>query len=244
VLADNDVDAADLHLLLKPTVLEAHDFVGGEKAMIDAQACIGCGACAENCHFGAIGCDEETGICQIDAVTTRPNVVGQWYVSNTHWGPMVHARLAIAEENSGRLVTQVRGVAAEIVKKYKKSQILCDGPPGSGCPVIAAVSGADRVLIVTEPTVSGVHDMQRVLDPIHHFGIPVRIVINKADLNIEQSERIEAIAREKRSRVIAKIPYDRNVNDALIAGKTVIEHGRGPAFEALRQIWQVLRKEL
>jgi MinD superfamily P-loop ATPase len=261
VLADNDVDAADLHLLLKPTVLEAHDFVGGEKAMIDAQACIGCGACAENCHFGAIRCDEETGTCQIDelacegcgmcqyvcevdAVTTRPNVVGQWYISNTHWGPMVHARLAIAEENSGRLVTQVRGVAAGIAKQYKKSQILCDGPPGSGCPVIAAVSGADQVLIVTEPTVSGVHDMQRVLDLSHHFGIPVRIVINKADLNIEQSERIEAIAREKRSRVIAKIPYDRNVNDALIAGKTVIEHGKGPAFEALRHIWQGLRKEL
>jgi MinD superfamily P-loop ATPase len=267
VLADNDVDAADLYLLLKPAVREAHDFVGGEKAMIDAARCIGCGECADACHFDAIRCDngspvdQEKAPCQVDelacegccmcqhvcdydAVSTRPNVVGKWYVSNTACGPMVHARLSIAEENSGRLVTHVRNVAAELAKNLKRSQILCDGPPGSGCPVIASVSGADRVLIVTEPTVSGVHDMQRVLDLTHHFGIRSLIVINKADLNEEQSERIERIAKKEGLRVIARIPFDRNVNDAIIAGQTVIEYGQGPAFEAMRHIWHILKGEL
>ena len=266
VLADNDVDAADLHLLLTPTVMEVHDFVGGEKAMIDASKCTGCGQCAENCHFNAILCDgplndQGTATCQVDdlacegcglcgyicddeAVSTRPNVVGKWYVSGTDYGPMAHARLGIAEENSGRLVTQVRKVAVDLAKKFKKEYILGDGPPGTGCPVIASVSGADRVLIVTEPTVSGVHDMERVLNLTKHFNIPAVIVINKADLNTEQSGRIKSIAKQMGSRVIAEIPFDRNVNDALMAGKTVIEYGKGPAFEAMHDIWNTLKKEL
>ncbi len=266
VLADNDVDAADLHLLLTPTVMEVHDFVGGEKAMIDVSKCTGCGQCAENCHFNAILCDgplndQGTATCQVDdlacegcglcgyicddeAVSTRPNVVGKWYVSGTDYGPMAHARLGIAEENSGRLVTQVRKVAVDLAKKFKKEYILGDGPPGTGCPVIASVSGADRVLIVTEPTVSGVHDMERVLNLTKHFNIPAVIVINKADLNTEQSGRIKSIAKQMGSRVIAEIPFDRNVNDALMAGKTVIEYGKGPAFEAMHDIWNTLKKEL
>jgi MinD superfamily P-loop ATPase len=264
VLADCDVDAADLHLLLLPTIREAHDFVGGEKAMIDAEKCTGCGQCARLCHFNAIRCngprsDQGKTICQIDdlscegcglceyvcafeAVSTRPNVVGKWYVSSTDYGPMVHARLGIAEENSGRLVTQVRTVAADLAKKSRKEYILCDGPPGTGCPVIASLSGADRVLIVTEPTVSGVHDLQRVLNLTRHFGIPALIIINKADLNAFQAERIEAIAEDMGSRVVARIPFDQNVNDALVAGKTIIEYGKGPAFEAMHQIWDTLKK--
>jgi len=266
VLADNDVDAADLHLLITPTVMEAHDFVGGEKAMIDASKCTGCGQCAESCHFKAIRCDgplndQGKATCQVDelacegcglcgyicddeAVSARPNVVGKWYISRTDYGPMAHARLDIAEENSGRLVTQVRNVAVDLAKEFKKEYILGDGPPGTGCPVIASVSGADRVLIVTEPTVSGVHDMERVLGLTKHFNIPALIVINKADLNTEQSKRIKSIAKQMGSRVIAEIPFDRNVNDALMAGKTVIEYGRGPAFEAMHDIWNTLKKEL
>lgn len=266
VLADNDVDAADLHLLLTPSIRETHDFVGGEKAMIDASKCTGCGECAEHCHFGAIFCDgplndqglvtcridelacEGCGLCEricaVDAVTNRPNVTGQWYVSGTDYGPMVHAQLGIAEENSGRLVTQVRNVAADLARALKKGYILADGPPGTGCPVIASVSGADRILIVTEPTVSGVHDLERVLSLTKHFGIPALVVINKADLNGEQAERIEGIATDKDSRVIARIPFDRNVNDALMEGKTVIEYGKGPAFEVMHNIWNVLKEEL
>jgi len=266
VMADNDVDAADLHLLLKPDVLESHAFVGGQKALVDPARCTGCQACEQACHFNAIRCDgplndEGTATCRIDelacegcglceyvcpaeAVSSRPNVTGNWFVSGTDVGPMAHARLGIAEENSGKLVTQVRAVAANLARKHKTSYIFDDGPPGTGCPVIASVSGADRVLIVTEPTVSGVHDMERVLRLTRHFGIPALIVINKADLNVDQAARIETIAHQHGSRVIARIPFDPAVNAALMAEKTVIEYGSGPAYETMHQIWSTLENEL
>ncbi|MBN1547007.1 MAG: P-loop NTPase [Syntrophaceae bacterium] len=262
VLADNDVDAADLHLLLGPIVRESHDFVGGLKMAIDPNQCTACGQCALACRFGAIhpdgpikdpdiqtfridefsceGCGVCEYVCSFDAITTKQNTVGKWFVSGTDYGPMVHARLGIAEENSGRLVTQVRNVAAELAKNLGKGLILSDGPPGTGCPVIASVSGADMVLIVTEPTVSGVHDMQRVLELAAHFRIPSLIVVNKADLNADQTRRIKTIALEMGSKVIAEIPFDRNVNDALIAGKTVIEYGKGPALGAIVCLWEKL----
>lgn len=260
VLADNDVDASDLHLLLAPTVLEAHDFVGGKTATIDPDACTGCGLCREACHFDAIrletspndpqaeiyridelaceGCGLCEHVCKFGAVHTEQNIVGKWFISTTDQGPMAHAKLDIAQENSGKLVTQVRKVAAKLAKEYKKDFILADGPPGTGCPVIASISGADRVLIVTEPTVSGVSDMTRVLQLADHFGIPCFIIINKADLNIEQAAHIEEIASRMGSSVIAKIPFDRNVNDALMQGKTVIEYGKGPAYEAMVNLWK------
>jgi MinD superfamily P-loop ATPase len=266
VLADNDVDAADLHLLLNPTVRQAHDFVGGVKATIDAQRCTGCGKCAEACHFAAIRPTENTppsdrttfevdmlacegcGLCQMlcpaEAVTLAPNVVGTWNISDTPHGPLAHARLGIAEENSGRLVSRVRRTAADLAKTEGSAYILGDGPPGTGCPVIASLSGADRILIVTEPTVSGVHDMERVLALADHFSIPALIVINKADLHAGQSARIETIAKQRNAQVIARIPFDRHVNDALLAGKTVIEYGHGPAFDAMQQIWNHLKQEL
>ncbi len=255
ILADNDVDAADLHLLLDPVIQEAHDFIGGVKAVIDPSKCTGCGMCAEACHFNAIhstesrndpvavtfrvddlaceGCELCKYVCDFGAVEISSNVTGKWYVSNTDHGPMVHARLGIAEENSGRLVTQVRNVASDLARKLKKGHILGDGPPGTSCPVIASITGADRILIVTEPTVSGVHDMERVLRLTEHFGIPALIVINKADLNPEQAERIEIIAKDMGTRVIGSIPFDRSVNDALMAGKTVVEYGKGPAYTAM-----------
>jgi len=284
ILADNDVDAADLHLLLTPTVREGHDFVGGTKAEIEADKCVGCGRCAKVCHFGAIaldgpandligktyrinplaceGCGLCPRICPVDAIRSGENITGRWYVSATDYGPMVHARLGIAEENSGRLVTQVRNRAAQLARepgrlvtqvRNRAAQlarelhhelILGDGPPGTGCPVIASVSGTDLVMIVTEPTVSGVHDMTRVMKLAAHFGVPTVIVINKADLNTEQAARIEAIAALHGSRVIGRIPFDRAVNDALMAGKTVIDYGEGNASAALREIWAALQNEL
>lgn len=266
ILADNDVDAADLHLLLTPGVREAHAFVGGTKATIDPALCIGCGKCATHCHFAAIhldgpaneligktyridplaceGCGLCVLVCPAGAIHGEKHVTGRWFVSGTDCGPMVHARLGIAEENSGRLVAQVRHRAGELADALKQALILGDGPPGTGCPVIAAVSGTDLVVIVTEPTVSGVHDMERVMQLAAHFGVPAVVVINKVDLNQEQAERIEAIANAHGSTVIGRIPFDHVVNDALMAGKTVIEYGTGNAAEAIRRVWAKLQVAL
>ncbi|MBN1297994.1 P-loop NTPase [bacterium] len=257
VMADNDVDAADLYLLLKPSVLETHDFVGGFAATINPDACIGCGRCASACHFHAIR-EERTGrrmtyqvepllcescglcalVCPVGAVHRNDTVNGQWYVSATSYGPMVHARLGIAQENSGKLVSQVRQRADLLAHELKQEMILGDGPPGTGCPVIASVTGTDLVVVVTEPTVSGVHDMTRVMQLAAHFGVPVAVVINKADLNVRQAHRIHEIAESHGARIIGSIPFDPGVNDALVAGKTVIEYGNGTAADAIRSIWK------
>ena len=266
ILADNDVDAADLHLLLTPLVREAHPFVGGTKATVDSGKCIGCGKCAEACHCDSFrfdgpandlvektwridplaceGCGLCPRVCPVDAIRTEKAVTGDWYVSGTDYGPMVHARLGIAEENSGRLVAQVRNRAGELATELRAERILGDGPPGTGCPVIASVSGCDLVLIVTEPTVSGVHDMERVLALAAHFQVPALVIINKADLNTEQAARIDEIAEKYDSRVIARIPFDRAVNDALMAGKTVIQHGESAAADAIRGAWTEVRSVL
>ena len=266
VLADNDVDAADLHLLLAPSTYEAHDFIGGKTPVIVDSKCTGCGLCAEKCHFDAIfpggpsndlteatyridelaceGCGLCGYVCPVGAIDFHDNTTGRWFVSETRYGPMTHARLGIAEENSGKLVTQVRNRASQLAREQGFDKILSDGPPGTGCPVIASVSGTDLVLIVTEPTVSGVHDLERVLKLSAHFGVPSLVIINKADLNAEQAQKINRLAEEEGSRVIGEIPFDHNVNEALMNGKTIIEHGKGPALKAVRTLWDVLRKEV
>ena len=265
VLADNDVDAADLHLLLKPELREKHDFIGGIKADIDPELCIGCGACAQHCHFEAVkqlqnpdpqagkyfidstdceGCGLCPRVCPVEAISSDSNVSGCWFVSNTDYGPMVHARLGIAEENSGRLVAQVRQRAAELARELHKEFIIADGPPGTGCPVIASISGSDLVLIVTEPTVSGVHDMERVLELSKHFGVPANVVINKADLNPGQAAKIEDICLQHGAALIGKIPFDLEVNAALMTGKTVIEYSDSQAAGAIRKIWRTLKENL
>ncbi len=263
VISDNDVDAADMHLLIRPVIIEKHDFSGGIEAIVDADKCTACGLCLDACHFNAIrfdgpanskqektcridplaceGCGLCPIVCPVNAISSEAKVNGQWYVSATDYGPMVHARLGIAEENSGRLVSEVRKNAARLAKSLRMKRILADGPPGTGCPVIASISGTDVVLIITEPTTSGVHDMERVFQLTRHFGIPTRVIINKADLNEEQVSRIEEICEKYQSQVIGKIPFDRNVNDALMAGKTIIEHKKGPAFEAITSIWETVK---
>ncbi len=266
VLCDNDVDAADLHLLLNPVTHEANPFVGGIEAVIRNAQCIGCGKCAQACHFDAIhfdgrandivgktyridpaaceGCGFCAMVCPTKAIENHEAITGHWYTSRTTCGPMTHARLGVAEENSGKLVTRVRNRAAELAADLRAERILGDGPPGTGCPVIASVSGADMVLVVTEPTVSGVHDLERVLELTAHFEVPALVVINKADINTEQAARIEAIAAERQTRVIAKVPFDRTVSDALMQGLTVIDYGNGLAAEAITTAWDTISKAL
>lgn len=266
ILADNDVDASDLHLLLSPSVIEVTEFVGGSKASIDPKICFSCGKCAAGCHFDAIhmegpandivgktysinelaceGCGLCSLICPAGAISDAPNVTGHWFVSESAYGPMVHACLGIAEENSGKLVTQVRNKAAELAENLKKELILGDGSPGTGCPVIASISGVDLVVMVTEPTVSGVHDMERVFELTRHFEVPALVIINKADLNKDQAARIKKIAEACGSRVISEIPFDRKVNDALMEGRTVVEFGESEAGTAIRGAWASLQQVL
>ncbi|NLB69595.1 MAG: 4Fe-4S binding protein [Lentisphaerae bacterium] len=266
VLADNDVDAADLHLLIKPEVREAHDFTGSIKCTVNPDACIACGRCAELCHFDAIfpdgpgngmadatyrieeliceGCGLCVRVCPVNAISGFPNVTGKWYVSDTNYGPMVHARLGVAEENSGRLVAQVRNKAAELTRELSLEKLLGDGPPGTGCPVIASVTGTDLVVLVTEPTVSGVHDLERVMRLVAQFEVPAAVVINKYDLNLEQTALIEEMAEKKKAKILGRIPFDRSVNDSLMAVQTVVEYGDSPARRAIIEIYENLRSIL
>jgi MinD superfamily P-loop ATPase len=258
------VDAPDLHLLLKPSIVESRPFTGGKIYRIDEDACTGCGDCAKACHFQAIhpasdgrtdrpryridpldceGCGLCFHICPVEAISSQDNINGTWFVSRSPYGPMAHARLGIGEENSGKLVTEVRNRASQLAERHEARLILSDGPPGVGCPVISSITGLDMVLIVTEPTVSGVHDLQRVLDLSSHFGIPAKVIINKADLNPDQCNKIEALANQGGAPCIGKIPFDPQVQEALMQGIPLVEFGDGPAAREIRAIWSILQAE-
>lgn len=211
VLTDCDVDAADLYLLLKPEIKESFEFRWSQKARINENKCGRCGKCEEVCRFNAIknfkvnpifceGCRVCYNICPRKAIDMVDNLSGHWYISDTKYGPMVHARLGIAEENSGKLVLLVKKAAREIAERGRYKYVITDGPPGIGCPVISSLSGADVALIVTEPTAAGLHDLLRVLKLAENFKVTVKIVINKFDLEEEKSEEIEHIVLIKASR--------------------------------------------
>ncbi len=266
VLADCDVDAADLHLLLDPEIQEVENFKGGYEAEIIAEECVACGKCAELCHFDAIepvvpdgeeepalyrvdefkceGCGLCGHVCPVDAIELERAVTGQSFISRTAYGPMSHARLGIAEENSGKLVTRVRDRARELAAPEERSMILADGSPGTGCPVIASISGVDTALIVTEPTVSGVHDLERVLQLAEHFRVEALVCINKCDLNPEQAGRIRRIAAGSGAPVVGEIPFDAEVNRFLMDGRILSEGGRGPAAGAIRELAESLKEHL
>jgi MinD superfamily P-loop ATPase len=266
VLADCDVDAADLHLLLSPAVRRREEFRGGRVAVVDAGRCTGCGECERLCRFGSIvrggagdgrgraggapggpvfrvdpvaceGCGVCVDHCPEGAVEFPERTSGEWFVSETRCGPMVHARLGIAAENSGKLVSVVRTQARRIAAERGRDTVLVDGPPGIGCPVIASVTGATAVLAVTEPSVSGEHDLERLLELCRHFEVPVAICVNRWDVNPQAGSRIETMARERGAVLAGRIPFDRTVTAAQLAARTVVELG-GPAANAVRGVWQ------
>lgn len=260
VLVDCDVDAADLHLVLNPEVRESGDFSGGKTARVQDELCNGCGKCYELCRFEAVvpqdgtppgyrvdplmceGCGVCAYFCPEKAIAFEDAVNGHWYSSLTRFGPMIHAQLGIAEENSGKLVSFLRKKARETAEKEGRSLILVDGPPGIGCPVIASVGGADLLVIVTEPTVTGEHDLARVVDLAAHFGVPAMVCINKADLNHEVSDRIAGWARERGLQVAGRIRYDKAFTRAQVNRSTVAESVAGGPADDLRHVWeQVVR---
>ena len=235
LLADCDVDAADLHLILTPTVREKEDFSGSRKAVMDPEKCTRCGMCEEVCRFNAIrelvidpyaceGCSVCTVVCPGDAIAMEDADTGEVYVSDTRHGSLVHARLNIGEEAGGKLVARVRARARELAEANDKPLVIIDGPPGIGCAVIAAIANTDLVLAVAEPTRSGLHDVQRVVEVARHFGITPALCINKADLNQDITCELKEWAKENDVMVVGELPYDNVVTEAMVAGKAVVEH--------------------
>ncbi len=250
VLADCDVDAADLHLLLEPSIRTREEFRSGKTAVIDPELCVGCGKCVQVCRFGAVGSDFVVDpiscegcafcsfACSFHAVHMEENVSGEWFVSDTRFGPMVHARLGIAEENSGKLVSLVKKKAKELGDASGADYIIIDGPPGTGCPVISSLSGVDCAVIVAEPTLSGLHDAGRVLELAGHFKVPAGMIINKFDLNIDMTEKIEEYCAERGAEMFGRIRFDKSVVNAMVNGRTVMEGGSARAQKEITKIWE------
>ncbi len=259
VLADCDVDAADLHLILAPEIRRREDFRSGHRASIRVDACIGCDRCAALCRFEAIaetfrpsddartfavdsgsceGCGVCVWNCPVHAIDFHEQVCGEWFVSDTRHGPMVHARLAPGAENSGKLVSLVREQARQAAAQEGRDLVLVDGPPGTGCPVIAALTGTSGALVVTEPTVSGAHDLARVLELTAHFKIPTAICVNKWDIHPEQAERIEAAARDAGATPVGCVRYNTAATAAQRQGLSVVEVVANPLADDVRAVWQ------
>ncbi|MBU0717227.1 MAG: ATP-binding protein, partial [Planctomycetes bacterium] len=262
ILADCDVDAADLHLVLKPTIVQREEFSGGSQARILPERCTVCGKCTELCRFEAIsrdgpgngkadktyrvdaiaceGCGVCAHFCPENAIEFGPVVNGELFISGTRCGPMVHARLGVAAENSGKLVSLVRTRARQLAEQRRGEFILIDGPPGIGCPVIASLTGASLALVVTEPTLSGEHDLERVLGLTRHFNMPAAVCVNKWDLNPSMAERIERKANAAGAAIAGRVRYDMEVTTAQIQAQATVER-EGGAADDIRRLWNDLK---
>ena len=253
VFTDCDVDASNLHLLLKPRIVQRQEFKSTKLAVIDKGKCSRCGRCEEVCRFNAVkgfvvdsilceGCGVCEYVCPVKAIKLKEQLSGYAFVSDTKYGPLSHARLNPGAENSGKLVTLVRNNARIIAEKEERALILNDGPPGIGCPVIASITGVDVGLVVTEPTLSGIYDLERALTLLNHFKVNALVCINKYDINEENSQKILKFCAPKGIEVIGKIPFDPSVTRAMVQGAPVVERfPRSEAAKSIRETWtQVL----
>ncbi len=256
VLADCDVDAADLHLVLNPDIQEKMEFISGELPEIDPDECIECGECLNHCKFDAIsedfrvikenceGCGVCAYVCPVDAARMYPRHCGEWYISKTRFGDMVHASLGIGEENSGVLVTTVRKKAGAMAEEENKEYVLVDGAPGVGCPVIASLTNADAAIVVAEPTVSAEHDLHRVCELTHHFGIQTLTLINKADINEDITQTIQNYCQERNIPILGRLSYDARFTQAQIHKQNIMEFDPDGLGKEMESIWDKMRQEL
>ncbi len=258
LFADCDVDAADMALILKPENQIQEDFYSGFLASVEPSRCTGCGKCSSLCRFGAFreeggkffidplaceGCGVCYDHCPVEAISFEPRLCGKLYLSSTPYGPLVHARLGAGGENSGKLVSQVKQRARTLGEEQNRSLLITDGPPGIGCSVIASLGGVEGVLIVTEPTVSGIHDLQRIQELCEHFRIPAFLCVNKGDLNSENTQEIRAFGEQKGIQWLGEIPYDVSVTQAMIEEIPVVKMPASPAGKAIVTIWENLKNQ-
>jgi len=253
VIADCDVDAADLHLILKPTIKRKEDFYSSFEAKINQDNCISCGKCFDVCRFDAIsvidkkyeviplsceGCGYCAKVCPTQAIDMNQKLDGEWYISESRYKtPLVHAKLGIGTENSGKLVALVKNVARQLADNANKKIILVDGSPGIGCPVISSISGANYVVFVTEPSVSGIHDLKRVYELVYKFHISAGLIINKADLNLEKTTELINFAEKENITFLGQIPYNEIFTEAMINGLSIVEYANNNVSSSIKNIW-------
>lgn len=260
LICDCDVDAADLHLILNPEIKETHVFEGAWSATINPDKCTDCGICSDYCNFEAISLNEEhkriinpflcegcrlcERLCPAGAITSSRSTVNQWFISDTRSGPMVHAVMGAGEENSGKLVTQVRKAGRQVANKLNRKYILNDGPPGTGCATIASVTGADAVLLILEPSITSLHDAERVIQLVQKFDIPIYALINKVSINPQLSKKIAGFLQRKRIELLGEIPFDKSMIEAMIRGQSINEYlpGSGTS-KTIAHVWAQLTND-
>jgi MinD superfamily P-loop ATPase len=257
VLADCDVDASDLHLLLKPKIRESGEFTAGKVAIINNDLCTSCGACLNHCRFGAVkitgniynvdemsceGCKVCKLVCTSEAIRFKEKTSGDWYIADSKKHPLIYAHLRPGEENSGKLVSLVRSKAKKYAEENNIETIIIDGPPGIGCPVIASIGGTSLALVITEPTLSGLHDLKRICELTLHFKVPTCVCINKFDLNHEVADTIEGFCSKNGMDLIGKIPYDVDITKAMLKEESIVEYSDCKASAEIKKTWRRLAR--